>query len=107
MGVLRIDKIKVVIPVKTNASKKSLTQGAGLVKNTDLPTSKADTTTVLAGHRGGRNESLSFINIDKLEKDDEIKITTREEELYYKVIGQEVIEPNDWSKFTREEGKQD
>lgn len=105
LGVLRIDKIKVVIPVRMDASKKSLTQGAGLVKNTDLPTSKVNTTTVLAGHRGGKNESLSFINIDKLKEGDEIKLTTREEELYYKVIGQEVIEPNDWSKFAREDGK--
>ncbi len=60
---------------------------------------------MLAGHRGGRNGDQSFLNIDKLEKDDEIKITTREQIFCYKVIGQEIIEPTDWNKFMREEGK--
>lgn len=43
--------------------------------------------------------------MDKLEKGDEIKVTTKEETLYYKVIGQEVTEPTGWSKFIREEEK--
>ena len=44
--------------------------------------------------------------MDKLEKGDEIKVTTKEETLYYKVIGQEVTEPTGWSKFIREEENQ-
>lgn len=80
-------------------------EGSGIVEDTDIPTSEGNTITVLAGHRGGINETQSFLNIDKLENGDKLKITTREEELYYKVVYKEVIEPTDWSKFTREEGK--
>lgn len=105
IGVLRIDKIGVITPISDNTSEQSLLAGSGIVEDTDTPTSEENTITVLAGHRGGINETQSFLNIDKLEKGDELKITTREEELYYKVVDKEVIEPTDWSKFTREEGK--
>ena len=105
IGVIRIDKIGIVLPIMDNASNQSLIEGAGIVEGTDLPSSKENTITVLAGHRGGRNENQTFLNIDQLEQGDEIKITTKEEMLYYKVVEQEIIEPNDWSKFTREEGK--
>lgn len=105
LGVIRIDKIGVAIPIFDNANNKSLKEGAGIVEGTDLPSSKENTITVLAGHRGGRNENQSFLNIHKLEQGDEIKTTTKEEILYYKVTEQEIIEPTDWSKFTKEEGK--
>ncbi|MDO5041560.1 MAG: class C sortase [Peptoniphilus sp.] len=105
VGVIRIDKIGVLMPILDNTSEKALLRGAGLLEETDLPSSKDNTIAVLAGHRGGRNESLSFIKIDKLINGDQIKITTAEETLYYSVVGWEVIEPNDWSKFTREEDK--
>ena len=105
IGVLRIDKIGVITPISDNTRAQSLLEGSGIVEDTDIPTSEENTITVLAGHRGGINETQSFLNIDKLEKGDELKITTREEELYYKVVDKEVIEPTDWSKFTREEGK--
>lgn len=105
IGVLRIDKIGVITSISDNTSEQSLLEGSGIVEDTDIPTSEENTITVLAGHRGGINETQSFLNIDKLEKGDELKITTREEELYYKVVYKEVIEPTDWSKFTREEGK--
>lgn len=105
IGVIRIDKIGIVLPIFEDASNESLLDGAGIVENTDPPSSKEKTVTVLAGHRGGRNEEQTFLNINKLEEGDEIKITTKEETLHYKVIGREVIEPTDWSKFTREKGK--
>lgn len=105
IGVIRIDKIGIVLPILDNASSQSLIEGAGIVEDTDLPSSKGNTITVLAGHRGGRNENQTFLNINKLEQGDEIKVTTKEDILYYKVVGQEVIEATDWSKFTREEGK--
>ncbi|MDU3751170.1 MAG: class C sortase [Peptoniphilus rhinitidis] len=100
-----MDKIGVITPISDNTSEQSLLEGSGIVEDTDIPTSEGNTITVLAGHRGGINETQSFLNIDKLENGDKLKITTREEELYYKVVDKEVIEPTDWSKFTREEGK--
>lgn len=105
VGVIRIDKINLVMPILDNTGEAALLDGAGVLEDTDLPSSQENTLTVLAGHRGGRNENLTFLNIDKLAIGDEVKITTSEETLYYRVVGSEIIEPTDWSQFTREEDK--
>lgn len=105
IGVIRIDKINLVLPIYENASDQFLLDGVGIVETTDLPSSHKNTITVLAGHRGSRNGLEYFLNIGKLENGDEIKITTRKEILYYRVIGEEVIEPDDWSRFIREKEK--
>lgn len=105
IGVLRIDKLNLLAQVFDNTESGSMYDGVGVIESTDLPSSKPGTTCAIAGHRGGVNEELSFLNIDKLEIGDEIKITTKDEALVYKVTGSEIIEPDDWSKFTREEDK--
>lgn len=105
IGVLRIDKLNLLAQVFDNTESDSLYDGVGIIESTDLPSSKPGTTCAIAGHRGGVNEELSFLNIDKLEVGDEIKITTKDEVLVYKVTGSEIIEPDDWSKFTRDEDK--
>ena len=105
LGVIRIDKIGVVLPVFDNTSKKTLLLGVGVVDTTDPPSTKRNTLTVLAGHRGSGKGLDYFLHIGKLEPGDEIKITTRKEILYYRVVGEEVVEPNDWSRFIRDEDK--
>lgn len=105
IGVIRIDKIDVVLPIFDNTSKKNLLLGAGVVKTTDPPSRSKNTITVLAGHRGSGKGLDYFLHINKLAPGDEIKITTRKQVLYYKVMGDEVVEPNDWSRFIREEDK--
>lgn len=105
LGVIRIDKIDVVLPIFDNTSKKNLLLGVGVVKTTDPPSTEKNTITVLAGHRGSGKGLDFFLHINKLEPGDEIKITTRKQVLYYKVVGDEVVEPDDWSRFIREEDK--
>lgn len=103
VAVIRIDKLKLLAQVFDNTDKATLYEGVGIIETTDLPSSQLGTTCALAGHRGGVNEDLSFLNIDQLVDGDEIKVTTKDEVLVYKVTGSEVIEPDDWSKFTRDE----
>lgn len=103
VAVIRIDKLKLLAQVFDNTDKATLYEGVGIIETTDLPSSQLGTTCALAGHRGGVNEDLSFLNIDQLVDGDEIKVTTKYEVLVYKVTGSEVIEPDDWSKFTRDE----
>ena len=105
IAVLRIDKLNLLAQVFDNTESGSLYDGVGVIESTDFPSSKPGTTCAIAGHRGGVNEELSFLNIDKLEVGDEIKITTKDEVLLYKVTDSEIIEPDDWSKFTREEDR--
>lgn len=105
VAVIRIDKLKLLAQVFDNTDRATLYEGVGIIETTDLPSSQLGTTCALAGHRGGVNEDLSFLNIDQLVDGDEIKVTTKDEVLVYKVTGSEVIEPDDWSKFTRDEKK--
>lgn len=105
IGVIRIDKLGVLAEVYNNTEYNTLLKGVGVIETTDFPSSKSGTTSALAGHRGGRNEKLSFLNIHKLEAGDEIKLTTKDEILIYRVVEQEVVEADDWSKFTREDDK--
>lgn len=105
VAVIRIDKLKLLAQVFDNTDRATLYEGVGIIETTDLPSSQLGTCSAIAGHRGGVNEDLSFLNIDQLVDGDEIKVTTKDEVLVYKVTGSEVIEPDDWSKFTRDEDK--
>ena len=105
LAVIRIDKLDILLPIYPSTREKYLRDGVGIIETTDKPMSEAGTTCALAGHRGGYNEDDSFLHIDKLEEGDEIKITSAEEVLTYKVFEKEIIKPDDWSKFNREEDK--
>lgn len=105
IAVIRIDKIGVLAQVFDNDKQSTLRKGVGVIETTDMPSSELGTCSAIAGHRGGVNEDLSFLNIDQLGDGDEIKVTTKDEVLVYKVTGSEIIEPDDWSKFTRDQSK--
>lgn len=105
IGVLRVDKLGLVLPIYGDVNQIALADGAGVVETTDFPTSQKNTISVLAAHRGGTNETYSFLNIHKLSPGDSFKVTTREEVLTYDVVGEEIIAPTDWSRFIREEDK--
>ena len=105
IGVIRIDKIAVLAQIFDNDRQDTLLKGVGVIETTDIPSSQLGTCSAIAGHRGGVNEDLSFLHIDQLENGDEVKVTTKDEVLVYKVTGSEVIEPDDWSKFTRDQSK--
>lgn len=105
IGVIRIDKLGVLAQIFDNDRQKTLLKGVGVIETTDMPSSSLGTCSAIAGHRGGKNEKLSFLHIDQLEIGDEVKVTTENEVLVYKVTGSEVIEADDWSKFTRDENK--
>lgn len=105
VGVIRINKINVLLPIFEDTGERSLSSGVGILEGTSYPSSESNTITVLAGHRGRRNGEEFFLHIDRLTKDDEIKITTREEVLHYRIYGKKVIEATDWNEFRTEEGK--
>ena len=105
IGVIRIDDIDVVMPIFSNTDEDSLLEGCGVLDDTDFPSDKEDTISVLSGHRGGRNDNFSFMNIDKLKEGSKIKITTENQILYYEVYGYEIIDSTDWSRFVREKDK--
>ena len=101
LGFLEIEKMNVVMPIFKDTSERSLRKGAGVIEGTDMPTAEIGTTTALAGHRGGYNGVDSFLKINVLEKGDPVILQLPDGEYDYTVTGKEVIEPDDWSKFTK------
>lgn len=105
IGFVEIKKLKVTLPIFVGTSKQELRDGVGIVESTDYPSDEERNVSVLAGHRGGYNGKQTFLNIHKLKKGDLITVLVGEKQLVYKVVGQEIIASDDWSKFTRENGK--
>lgn len=98
---IEIKKLGVILPVFSGTSNKELREGVGVVESTDYPSDELSTVSVIAGHNGEQ----TFLNIDKLNNNDEIKITLRGQELTYRVYQEKIIESNDWSEFTKEDDK--
>lgn len=105
IGFVEIDKEKVLLPIFPGTSDKELRKGTGVVEGTDIPSLNKGTTSVIAGHRGGYNGEQSFLNIDKLENGDSIKVSTENGKLNYKVVGKKIVKNDDWSQFYREDDK--
>lgn len=94
LGVIQIKKIKVNEPIVAGVSKANLRVGIGHVPGTAAP--GQDGNCALAGHRNYAFKKL-FNRLDELKVGDEVRITTKKEELTYKVTDTKVVTPDDVS----------
>lgn len=105
VGFVEIDSLDILLPIYETTTHRSLIDGVGIVETTDIPNGDNNSVSVIAGHRGGYNGKDTFLEINELKNRDKVKVITREKTYTYEVYGNEIIEPTDWSKFTREEDK--
>jgi sortase A len=94
LGVIQIKKIKVNEPIVEGVGKANLRAGIGHVPGTAVPGQAGNC--ALAGHRNYAFKKL-FNRLDELVAGDEVRITTKKEELTYKVTGSKVVTPDDVS----------
>ena len=104
IGSIKIKKINVELPIYLGATVENLNNGATHVKNTSFPLGEKDSNVVIAAHSGLIRNRM-FRDIDKLEKGDEVIITTLWDELRYAVIEKEIIEPTEVNKLAIKEQK--
>lgn len=98
MGVLKIDKIKVNLPILEGVSQKNLKIGAGWMKET---TKIGDIgNTALAAHRSHTYGRL-FNRLDELEIGDPVMISAQGREYHYVVYNKVVVKPTDVSVLKR------
>ena len=76
-----------------------LTYAVGLVEGSDIPSSQKGSHSLIAGHRGYMGVSPFFYYADRLRVGDEIYIKTSQEELVYKVTGQQKVLPHEVNKL--------
>lgn len=104
IGYIKIDKLKLELPIYHGTSPSILSIAVGHLEGTTLPIGGKNTHSVLAAHRGLPSKEL-FTNITKLELGDTFTITVLNKTLTYKVDNITVVEPNDTTKLQIEEDK--
>lgn len=92
MGVLRIPKMNLEIPIYFGAGSENLERGAGILGQTSFPLGEKNSNTVLAAHRGWKGIPM-FLNIQELSPGDEVEIRTFWEILTYQVSEIKIIDP--------------
>lgn len=94
-GFIEIPRLDIKIPLYIGASAEHLRQGAAILSQTSMPIGGNSTNSVIAAHRGGFSGEALFRDIEKLQKNDEIKVTNPWKTLKYTVKKAIVISPQD------------
>jgi sortase A len=103
-GTISIPKINEELPIYLGASQENLSKGVGQIEGTSLPIGGKDTHTVLAGHRGYHG-AMMFRHLDRLSDGDLFYVKVFGKQQVYKVIGREIINPNQVDKLNVIKGK--
>jgi sortase A len=103
-GTISIPKINEELPIYLGASQEKLSKGIGQIEGTSLPIGGKDTHAVLAGHRGYHGATM-FRHLDRLSDGDLFYVKVFGKLQVYKVIGREIINPNQVEKLNVVKGK--
>lgn len=103
-GTISIPKINEELPIYLGASQENLSKGVGQIEGTSLPIGGKDTHTVLAGHRGYHGATM-FRHLDRLSEGDVFYVKVFGKQQVYKIIGREIINPNQIHKLNVIKGK--
>lgn len=104
MCFIEIPKIDVYLPVYHGTSFEVLEKGAGHVEDTALPIGTTGGRPVISAHTG-LNTAKMFSDLTDMKEGDLFFIHILNETLAYRVVGTEVIEPDDISSLSAEEGR--
>ena len=104
MAYIEIPEISVYLPIYHGTDDEVLEKGVGHIQQTSLPIGGSSTHCVLTGHTGLPNAEL-FTRIDELEVGDTFYIYVLNQTLKYEIYETEVIEPEDISELTIEDGR--
>ena len=100
-----IPRLELELPVYLGATKDNLAKGVALLGETSLPVAGENTNVAIAGHRGWRGTPM-FRDIQLIQIDDKITLTTPWETLIYRVCELEVILPSDTDEVLIQPGRQ-
>lgn len=104
MGYVEIPKINVKLPIFHTTEEEVLQQAAGHLEGSSLPVGGEDTHTVISAHRGLPSAAL-FTDLDKLAEGDHFLLYILDDVLCYQVDRITVVEPEDTSALSVEEGQ--
>lgn len=104
MGIVEIPKINIKLPIYHTTSEKVLEKAAGHLEGSSLPVGGKSTHAVISAHRGLPSASL-FTDLDQLKEGDHFLLHILNETLCYEVDKISVVEPDETSALSVEEGE--
>lgn len=104
MGIVKIPKIGVKLPIYHGSSQEVLARGAGHLYGTDLPVGGKNRHTVITAHTGLADATM-FDDLVNLKKGDYFYLDVQGETLRYRVFRISVVDPHDISLLQREKGR--
>ncbi|MFU0539710.1 class C sortase [Gardnerella vaginalis] len=104
IGIVKIPKIGVKLPIYHGTLQETLARGAGHLYGTDLPVGGKGRHTVITAHTGLPNATM-FDSLTDLKKGDYFYLDVQGETLRYKVFRINVVDPHDISLLQREKGR--
>lgn len=104
MGYIKIPAINCTLPIYHGTDDSVLQIAVGHLEGSSLPVGGAGTHCVLSGHRGLPNARL-FTNLDQLIVGDSFTLAVLDEEYIYEVDQISIVNPEDVSCLTFEEGQ--
>lgn len=104
MAFIDIPEIDVYLPIYHGTSDTVLEKGVGHLENTSLPVGGESTHCVLSGHTG-LNSARLFTDLTALDEGDLFFIDVLDETLAYEVVEIQVVEPDDVSSLSIQEGR--
>ena len=103
MSWVEIPSINVSMPIYHGTGEESLMAGVGHLEGASLPVGGASSHCVLTAHSGMRNLSM-FDDIHALEEGDLVLLHTMNQTLAYRVVGSEVVWPDEVESLAIEPG---
>ncbi|MCL2464296.1 MAG: class C sortase, partial [Micrococcales bacterium] len=104
MGVLRIPRIRLSLPIYHGTSQQELDRGVGHLYGSSLPVGGAGTHAVLTGHSGVPQSTL-FTGVHDLKLGDIMQVQILDEVLTYQVDQIKVVDPDNTTDLQRTPGK--
>lgn len=104
IGVVKIPKIQVKLPIRHGTDHDTLNAGAGHMFGSDLPVGGVDRHTVITAHTGLPTSTM-FDRLTDLEIGDEFFFEVQDQSFGYRVTRIDVVKPNDPSLLGREKDK--
>jgi len=103
IGFIEIPSINCEMPIYLGANTENLKLGAVHLTQTSYPIGGENTNAVIAAHRSITVNMLK--DIDSISVGDLVIVTNFREQLHYRVVGCEVIQPNQTNKIMIQPGK--
>ena len=100
IGTIQIPRMEIELGLYLGANPENMAKGVAIFGMTSLPLGRESENVVIAGHRGWRGAPM-FREIQKLQIDDPIYVTTPWQTLVYRVFEIRIVTPEDntWCKI--------